>query len=287
MKLKHPQGLIYIPSGISPEVALARTTHLSIGAHPDDLEFMSLHGISACYEKTDAFFTGVIVTDGAGSVKSGPFAGMTPEQMIETRVEEQKEASRIGKYNALLMLHYPSNIIKSEIPFQQKEWIQDIQTLLSLCNPKTIYSHNPFDKHPSHLAVILPLIQLLQSLPSSQKPKKLYACEGWRGLDWTLENDRASLPLVGTDELSEKLNRVFVSQIDAGKNYAEAVRGRKIANATFSDPHSTDPAPQVELALELTDLIHQTSENILPYLETILNRFQKKLISEAKSHIHL
>lgn len=285
MKLRHPKSVIYIPSGISPVEALSRTTHLSIGAHPDDLEFMSLHGISACYERSDSFFTGVIVTDGAGSVKSGPFAGISPDELIQVRIEEQKQAAGIGKYNALLMLHYSSEEIKSNTDFHKKEWIQDIQNLLTICHPRIIYSHNPFDKHPSHLAVIFPLIQLLQSLPPDQKPEKFYGCEVWRGLDWVLEKDRTSLPLIGTEDLSQKLNQVFISQIDAGKNYAEAVRGRRIANATFADPHSTDPAPQLELALELTSLLSLSSESIVPALKSILDRFQNEIISQARSHI--
>ncbi len=285
MNLHHPNAFIYIPSGELISTALARTTHLSIGAHPDDLEFMSLHGIAACYDKSDAFFTGIVVTDGAGSVKSGPCAGMSAIELIEIRQQEQKKAADIGKYNALLMLQYESAELKSSSPASQRPWIQDIQSLLSLCQPQTIYSHNPFDKHPTHLAVIMPLLQFLQSLPPAQKPTHFYGCEVWRGLDWVLEEDRTSLSLHGTDSLSEKLNHLFVSQIDAGKNYAEAIRGRRIANATFTNPHSTDPAPQLELALDLTALLHQNSDQILPYLKTILHRFESELLNNIQKNL--
>ncbi len=285
MKLQHPNAFVYIPSGEGIDLALSRTTHLSIGAHPDDLEFMSFHGISACYEKSDAFFTGIVVTDGAGSVKSGPCAGMSAKELIEIRAQEQKKAAAIGKFNALIMLQYESSDLKSTLPIDQRSWIQDLQSLFALCRPKTVYSHNPFDKHPTHLAVILPLIQFLQSLPPSQKPERLYGCEVWRGLDWVLEADRISLPLKEHEALSEALNRIFVSQIDAGKNYAEAIRGRRIANATFTNPHSTDPAPQMELALDLTLLMHQSPDQLLPYFQSMLHRFESELLGNIQEHL--
>ena len=36
---------IYVPDGKSVVAALKRVTHLGIGAHQDDLEFMAFHGI--------------------------------------------------------------------------------------------------------------------------------------------------------------------------------------------------------------------------------------------------
>jgi LmbE family N-acetylglucosaminyl deacetylase len=285
VKLLHPNAFAYIPSGEEIDFALRRTTHLSIGAHPDDLEFMSFHGISSCYKKSDAFFTGIVVTDGAGSVKSGPYAGVSSKELIKIRAQEQKKGADIGKYNALIMLQYESSDLQSNRPIHQRPWLQDLQSLFTLCRPQTVYSHNPFDKHPTHLAVILPLIQFLQSLPSAQRPERLYGCEVWRGLDWVLEEDRTSLPIDRKDSLAEELNQVFISQIEAGKNYAEAIRGRRIANATFTNPHLTDPAPQMELALDLSPLLPQTPDQIIPHLKSILDRFQAALLTNLRKQL--
>ncbi len=283
MKFKHPQAFIWVPPGISSEEALKRTTHLSIGAHPDDLEFMSFHGIESCYESKDSFYTGIVVTDGAKSVKAGPYQNMSPEQMARVRIEEQLKAAKLGKYNALIMLQYSSADLLSSSK-GVRPWIQEIKKIFSYCNPHTLYSHNPFDKHPSHLAVILPLLQLLQKLEPKRKPKKFYACEVWRGLDWVLEQDRIALAL-GKPALSKKINLLFQSQIDAGKNYAEAVKGRRIANATFSNPHETDAASQIELALDLTSLMHRTRDQIFPYLKAILSRFEKDLTKNIQRYL--
>ena len=53
MKLHNPGADIFIPDGTELQQALARVTHLGIGAHQDDLEFMAFHGIQACYHRDD------------------------------------------------------------------------------------------------------------------------------------------------------------------------------------------------------------------------------------------
>ena len=54
MNLHIPTADIFIPDGQPPAAALARVTHLGIGAHQDDLEFMAFHGIEACLPQRDA-----------------------------------------------------------------------------------------------------------------------------------------------------------------------------------------------------------------------------------------
>ena len=45
MKLHNPTAEIFIPDGLPVPAALKRITHLGIGAHQDDLEFMAFHGV--------------------------------------------------------------------------------------------------------------------------------------------------------------------------------------------------------------------------------------------------
>jgi len=47
MNLNQQTAGIFVPDGQPLESALSRTTHLGVGAHQDDLEFMALHGILA------------------------------------------------------------------------------------------------------------------------------------------------------------------------------------------------------------------------------------------------
>ena len=45
MKLSLDSAEIFVPDGCSVAEALARTTHLGIAAHQDDLEIMAIDGI--------------------------------------------------------------------------------------------------------------------------------------------------------------------------------------------------------------------------------------------------
>ena len=66
MKLTKSEADVWVPDGLPIEEALGRTTHLGVGAHQDDLEFMSLHGILECYDHDDRWYAGVVITNGGG-----------------------------------------------------------------------------------------------------------------------------------------------------------------------------------------------------------------------------
>ena len=104
---------IFIPDDIPVEEALARTSHLAIGAHSDDLEIMAYHGILDCYgyRRKDKWFTGVTTTDGRGSSRSGPYSTCTDEEMAQIRQTEQRQAAMVGKYGAMLQLGYELSLI--------------------------------------------------------------------------------------------------------------------------------------------------------------------------------
>src|SRR4051812_46028282 len=103
---------LFLPDGSPESGALARTTHLAIGAHPDDLEIMALEGILACFGRTDRWFCGVVVTDGAGSARTGPYARFTDAEMKAIRRDEQRKAAVLGEYGAQVMLDYSSQEIR-------------------------------------------------------------------------------------------------------------------------------------------------------------------------------
>ena len=57
---------VFVPDGVPAEEALARSTHVAVGAHQDDLEIMAFAGILECFGRDDRWFTGVVVTNGSG-----------------------------------------------------------------------------------------------------------------------------------------------------------------------------------------------------------------------------
>lgn len=73
MKFNRETAQIFVPDGLPAEAALARTTHLAFGAHQDDLEIMAIEGILTCFQQEAQWFSGVVVTDGRGSPRSGVY----------------------------------------------------------------------------------------------------------------------------------------------------------------------------------------------------------------------
>ncbi|MDR0221738.1 MAG: PIG-L family deacetylase, partial [Lachnospiraceae bacterium] len=89
MRLHNPKAHIYIPDGQEIATACARTTHLCIAAHQDDVEIMAYGAIAECYAATDRWFSAVVVTDGAGAPRAGAYAALTDEEMQKVRAREQ------------------------------------------------------------------------------------------------------------------------------------------------------------------------------------------------------
>ena len=73
MKLHNPTAEMFVPDGLPVTRSLKRITHLGIGAHQDDLEFMAFHGILECYASKTKWFGGITCTNGSGSARAGKY----------------------------------------------------------------------------------------------------------------------------------------------------------------------------------------------------------------------
>src|SRR5450432_4204599 len=230
MKLSHPTAEIFVPDQSPLESALPRTTHLGIGAHHDDLEFMAAHGILECFAQTSRWFTGVIVSDGAGSARDFEYKAFSDEQMKEVRRGEQKKAAYVGEYAAQFLLGHPSSAVKDG---KDAGVLADLTAILEITRPEVVYTHNLADKHDTHVAVALRLLAALRRMPKAHRPRRVIGCEVWRDLDWLCYQDKVVMPVDGHPGLGDALLGVFDSQISGGKRYDLAVRGRRLAHATF------------------------------------------------------
>src|SRR5574341_2463637 len=103
-----PTAEVYVPDGLPIEQALARTTHLCIAAHQDDIEIMAAQSILECFQQKDKWFTGVVVTDGRGSPRDDLYKDYTDEDMRLVRFKEQKKAAYVGEFASLILLDYSS-----------------------------------------------------------------------------------------------------------------------------------------------------------------------------------
>lgn len=270
MKFNRDTAQIFVPDGLPIEPALTRTTHLALGAHQDDLEIMAIDGILTCFQREDKWFTGVVVTDGRGSPRSGVYQNYTDDQMWAVRNKEQQKAAIIGEYAAQVWLDYPSKAIKDGA---NKQPVEDITQLLKIARPEVVYTHNLADKHPTHVGVALKVMEAIRSLAEAERPQKLYGCEVWRDLDWMLDEDKVAFNCSAHENLQTTLVGVFDSQVSGGKRYDLATMGRRRAHATYYASHETDVTSGLAFAMDLTPLIENTTLDISAYVQGLINRF--------------
>lgn len=275
MKLRHPKSDRYTPDGTDTDIALARTTHLCVIAHQDDIEINAYPAIAECYGHSDRFLTGVTVTNGSGSSRTGPFADYTDEEMQTVRAEEQREAARLGQYNLQLQLGYPSADVKQA---NHPDLSADLIDIFSACQPDIVYLHQPLDKHDTHVAVLLRCIEAYHQLPRDQRPKKVYGIEAWRGLDWLLDDEKIALDSSAHPDLALKIMQVFASQIAGGKRYDRAAIGRRQANATFHTSHASDTFTEVTWGLDLTPLILDETLSVSEFVQARVDRLRKDVV---------
>jgi LmbE family N-acetylglucosaminyl deacetylase len=261
---------VFVPDGGPVEQALARVTHLGIGAHQDDLEFMAFHGITECFGQTDRWFGGVTCTDGAGSARSGKYAGLADAEMARLRQSEQRLAAEVGGYGAMIQLGYTSAEAKDR---SDERLRNDLRGILEVAKPEVVYTHNLADKHPTHIAVVIAVIDAVRALPRERRPRRLIGCEGWRDLDWLPDDEKVVMDVSGYEALAAKLSACFASQIEGGKRYDLAVAGRRAANATFADPHAIDETSLVIYGMDLTPLIVDEARVPTDYIDALIGRF--------------
>ncbi len=271
MKFSRAEADVFVPDGGDADKALARTTHLCVIAHQDDIEINAYPAVAECYGKTDKFFTGVTVTNGAGSPRAGKYATMTDAQMMEVRREEQRAAARLGKYNLQLQLAHPSADVKKP---GNPAVAGDLKAIFSACRPSVVYLHQPADKHDTHVAVLLRCLEAIRSLPVAQRPKKVVGVEAWRGLDWLMDNEKVPLDCSAFPELALKIMQVFDSQIAGGKRYDLAAIGRRQANATFHTSHATDKFTEIAWAMDLTPLVADETLSVQDFTLAQIDRLR-------------
>lgn len=266
--------ITYIPDGTEEQKAIERTTHLAISAHQDDIEFMAYAPIAACFGNQDKWFGAIVVTDGAGSPRSGLYADYTDEQMKEVRIVEQKKAACVGEYGFLAMLSHPSKEVKDA---SNPKIVEELADLIRRTKPKYLYTHNLADKHETHVATALRVIAALRMLKPGERPEKVYGCEVWRDLDWMNDDEKVYLDCGAHPNLMRCLSAVFDSQIAGGKRYDLAAEGRRLANATFSASHACDTYAALNYAMDLTSLMDKR-ENVVEYVTGYIDRFRQAVL---------
>jgi len=279
MRFHQPSSELFIPDRLSAAEALARVTHLGIGAHQDDLEFMAFDGIAKCYASSELWFGGVTCTNGAGSARCGAYAGYSDSQMMAVRRAEQNRAAETGEFGAMVQLDYPSEAVREA---GNQSLHEDLTAILGAARPEIVYTHNLADKHATHVGVALAAIRAIRALPREHRPARVVGCEVWRDLDWLPDAEKVLMDVSGHDELAAALHGAFASQIAGGKRYDLAVLGRRAANATFFESHATDTVRQLIFGMDLTPLVEDGGMDIQSYVGGMIDRFRADVMAKLR-----
>jgi len=272
MKLSHPSADIYVPAaGLAPEAALRQVTHLCVGAHQDDIEIMAHAGITECLDTPGRAFGGVVVTNGAGSPRSGPYAHLSDLQMQAVRRDEQRRAAQLGHYAIQLQLAHPSADVKQP---GHAGVAADLAAIFLGCTPEVVYLHNLADKHDTHVAVLLRCLEALRTLPPERRPRRVLGCEVWRDLDWLVDAEKVALDAGRHPALALDLLKAFDSQVSGGKRYDLATVGRRAAHATFNTSHATDRLEGITWAMDLTPLVTDPTLDVMGYARARVESLQ-------------
>ena len=261
---------VFVPDGLSETKSLARTTHLCIAAHQDDIEIMAAQPILECFQQEDKWFTGVVLTDGRGSPRAGVYENYSDEAMRLVRFKEQRKAAIVGEYAAQFMLDYPSWVVKAG---DNKSPLDDILAILEATRPQLVFTHNLADKHDTHVAVALRVIEAVRRLPENGRPQKLYGCEVWRDLDWMVDSDKTAFDLSNQENLQVSLLGLYDSQISGGKRYDLASLARRRANATYFESHGVDVSTGMSFAIDMTPLLIDIEEDPSDFIQEYIQRF--------------
>ena len=242
---------VFVPDGLPVADAYRRITHLGIGAHQDDLEFMAFHGIVAGYEKRS-------------------FGGVTCTGSDPVRLQEQRRAAEIGRYGVMIQLGHPSRDLTG--------LRDELREILAATRPQVVYTHNPADKHETHIAVLRKTLEALREFP----PARVIGCEVWRDLDWLPDKDKVVMDVSGHEKLAAGLHAVFQSQL-TGKRYDLAVEGRRRANATFFEPRADDKTTAVIFGMDLTPLVVDKSLDPVAYVAGFIEKFKADVAGKWRS----
>ena len=278
MKFHLDTAEIFIPDGQPIDSALARTTHLCFSAHQDDIEIMAASPIVECFQQKDKWFTGVVVTDGRGSPRNGLYEQYSDDEMRQVRFKEQRKAAYLGEFAAQVLLDFPSKIVKDA---SRQEPMDDILAILRATKPQIVYTHNLADKHDTHVATALRVIEALRKLDPAERPERIVGCEVWRALDWMVNSDKLKMDLSDHENLQFALLGVFDSQIAGGKRYDLASMGRRRANATYFESHGVDHTTGLSYGMDMTPLMNDASLDPTEFVSGLIQRF----VNDVKERI--
>ncbi len=276
---------IPVDMSLSDATESARSGSMGIGAHPDDLEILAIRGIGISLNSEQRRFTGVAVTDGSGGTRKEHCKALTEDEIAKKRLEEQNLAAMLGKYALQYNLMCKSADIRDPDAEPSKVLVKEISDIVHTVQPNVIYTHSPFDNHPTHVAVMRAVVEALRSLPGGVQPLELYGCEVWGSLDWLPDGRKKIMDVTKFTTLQRQLISAHESQHDENRSYEEATVWREFSNAAWACPRIKD-VKAAALGVDLMPLLHRPELSIYDFAKEILREFEAERLALLNKYLH-
>jgi len=270
---------VHVPDGGDPLAALAATTDLGVVAHPDDLELLLAAPVLACGDDPARSFCGVVVTNGAGSVRPAAMADLDETAFVAVRAAEQVAAADAARMGAVVLLGVPSDDVRST-GSQRRAVVDALAALVAACRPEVVHTHDPADAHRSHVAVATATVSALRGVPTADRPARLIGWEGWRDLGWAPGEHVVRGDLGGRVDDAVALARHHASQLGP-KRYDAAVAGRWRANATFAAQREADDADALARGVDLSPLLDDAVDPTA-FLADVVRSFADEVVAAVE-----
>ncbi len=214
-----PSNAFYVPESA-----------MVIMAHPDDIEFScagtiarwTAYGTKVCY---------VLVTSGDVGIAAD---GMTKQQAIDIRENEQREAAAVCGVSEIVFLREPDGMVVATLDLRKKlvREIRRFRPEVVICaDPTVVWAGTSYINHPDHRAAATAAIDAI--FPAAGQPNLFQEIEEEDGF------------------LAHKPRKVFVStwdeNVDLYVNVSETIDVKIAAlRAHASQMKGWDPEPMVK-----------------------------------------
>jgi LmbE family N-acetylglucosaminyl deacetylase len=222
---------------------------------------MAIDGIQRGYRASKYTFACVVTTDGADSERSGRYARATDRKMTSVVVAEQKRAANIGRYHAVYFMNYSTEEVRDQ---ENEDIVNEYVEIIKELKPRIIYTHSLLDRHPSHVAVAVKVINALRSMKKGDQPKVLYGCESERDLDWVNPEKVVTFNISKNLRLQRQLISAHKSS-NMSRDFVNAAIGRRLVNAVFNRDEKKKSAKLTAKAINMTTLLRRKDFPIKRY----------------------
>ena len=261
---------VYVPSKQPLKEVYAKSKHLAIVAHADDIEMLALRPIT---QRSQGFF-GIVMGDNKGRPLKPEYKKVSLSKVQNIRESEQEKVARLAKYRGVAFLRLKSKDIKNVR--KKEQVVKAIYELIKDMPLKEVYTHSLFDNHPTHVAVAEITIAALKKLPLANRPKAVYGMEVWGSLEWLPDRYKVAFDVSGSVAFIKKLLSFYKSQSYKGHRYDEALLARLKANAMFGKTHNFSTKKALVYGLDLLALLKKGSPSCKKYIEGIIEEFLKE-----------